>query len=198
MKDNAKLLKAFSLVAQLSVDASSRLLSKMIKAGARISIDRTYMADISEVTAKVSSEVDDVAGAYIGLVGEMPFKFLFFVRAEDSLLLTDMILQRTPGSTKEFNIYAQSAVQEIGNIISSAISNIFSKDFNIALKPTPPTVIRDYAGVVFSEYLLDVAANENEVFIVETVFNVIEKNIDCYMFLLPAGDKQVLEKHLTE
>jgi chemotaxis protein CheY-P-specific phosphatase CheC len=89
-------------------------------------------------------------------------------------------------------------VQEIGNIISSAISNIFSKDFNIALKPTPPTVIRDYAGVVFSEYLLDVAANENEVFIVETVFNVIEKNIDCYMFLLPAGDKQVLEKHLTE
>jgi len=197
MEENSKLLRAIRLVAQLSVDASSRLLSKMIKAGARISIDRTYMADVSEVTAKIASEVDDVAGAYIDLVGEVPFKFLFFVKVEDSLLLTDMILQRTPGSTKEFNLYAQSAVQEIGNIISSAISNIFSKDFNIALKPTPPTVIRDYAGVVFSEYLLDVAANDNEVFIVETVFNVIEKNIDCYMFLLPSGDKKVLEKQLT-
>jgi chemotaxis protein CheC len=198
MEENTKLLRAIKLVAQLSVDTSSRLLSKMIKAAARISIDKTYMAEVSEVTAKIATDVDEVAGAFIDLVGEMPFKFLFFVRVEDSLLLTDMILQRTPGSTKEFNVYAQSAVQEIGNILSSAISNIFSKDFNIALKPTPPVVIRDYAGVVFSEYLLNVAAQENEIFIVETVFNVIEKNIDCYMFLLPAGDKKILEKHLTE
>jgi chemotaxis protein CheC len=192
-KDDKKIDSAIRLIAKLSIDKSSQAFSKMIKAGARIEMEKAYMADISEATAKAYSEDAEVVGAFIDLTGDAPFKFLFYVTDKDSLVLTDLILRREVGTTKEFDLYAKSAVQEVGNILSSAISNVFSADFQIALKPTPPTVLHDFAGTVFEEYLVDIASERNEILIIESQFRIIQADIKCSMFLLPyPGSEKVL------
>ncbi len=182
---NQDIDRAVKLIARLSIDKASQVFSKTIKSGAKIEIDKAYIADISDATAQAYAEDSEVVGAFIDLNGDAPFKFLFYIKDKDSLILTDLMLRREIGFTTEFSIYTESSVQEIGNILASAISNVFSADFGIALKPTPPTVVHDYAGTVFEEYLMDVVSDRNEILIIESKFCIVKSDIRCAMFLLP-------------
>ncbi|MCD4780389.1 MAG: chemotaxis protein CheC [Candidatus Omnitrophica bacterium] len=198
MTDRLKVDKALKLIAKLSIDKSSQVLSKMIKSGARIDLENVCVVDITEATEKVIGQSDqEVVGAFIDLVGDAPFKFLFYVNVADSLVLTDLILKREIGMTKIFDVYAQSAVQEMGNILSSAISNVFSSDFQISMAPTPPTVINDYASTVFTEYIMSVAVDKNEILIIESVFNIVATNIGCRMFILPVGESEKILSYVA-
>jgi chemotaxis protein CheY-P-specific phosphatase CheC len=186
-----KVHRALELVANLSIDKASQVLSKMIKAGAKIDLEKVYVADISQATEKImTADNIEVVGAFVDLVGDMPFHFLFYVAAEDSLLLTDLILRRDIGSTSKIDPYVQSTVQELGNILSSAITNVFASDFQIKMRPTPPIVVHDFASTVFQEYIMEAAAQQNEILMIESLFLVVRMNIKCRMFLLPKGDTQ--------
>ncbi len=179
------------IVAKLSIDKASQVLSKMVKSGAKIELEKVYLADISQITAKIMEEdTGDVVGAFVDLVGDIPFKFLFYVDAKDSMILTDLILRRKDGSTKEIDVYTLSAVQELGNILSSAITNVFASDFQVSMKPQPPVVVHDYASTIFGEYIMDAATEQNEILMIESQFQVVKMNIKCRMFLLPKSDAQ--------
>ncbi|MEI8013028.1 MAG: chemotaxis protein CheC [Candidatus Omnitrophota bacterium] len=186
-----KVHRALQLVASLSIDKASQVFSKMIKVGAKIELEKVYVADISRATEELMVTDDfDVIGAFVDLVGDMPFKFLFYVAADDSLALTDLILHREPGVTKKFDLYVSSTVQELGNVLASAVTNVFASDFQIQMKPTPPQVVHDFASTVFGEYIMEAAADQNEILMIESMFKVVRMDIKCRMFLLPKGDTQ--------
>ncbi|MBF0331263.1 MAG: chemotaxis protein CheC [Candidatus Omnitrophica bacterium] len=179
------------LVAKLSIDKASQVLSKMVRAGSKIELEKVYLADISKATENVmASDRGAVVGAFVDLVGDIPFKFLFYVDSQDSMMLTDLILRRPDGATKAIDVYTMSAVQELGNILSSAITNVFASDFQVAMKPTPPKMVHDYASTVFQEFLMDAATEQNEILMIESTFRVVKVDIKCRMFLLPKNDAQ--------
>ena len=198
MGKNFEVDRALKLIAKLSIDKSSQVFSKTIRAGAKIVLEDVYMTDISEASITVNQNQDEeVVGAFIDLIGEAPFKFLFFVKKDDSLALTDLMLQREIGTTKEFDVYAQSAVQEIGNILASAISNVFAADFQITMKPSPPVVVRDFAGTVFSEYLVSVGMERDEILIIESLFQVTTQDIQSRMFILPMPESEKILQYVS-
>ncbi len=197
MGDQARVNKAIKLIAQLSIDRSSQVFSKLIKTGASITMENAYIADISDLTRRINENDEPVVGTFIDLVGDAPFKFLFYVRIEDSFVLTDLMLKRPTGSTKTLDLYASSAVQEIGNIIASAISNVFSTDFQIGMKPTPPVVISDYAGTIFQEYIMAAAAQKNEILLIESNFQVLKNNVKCHLFILPIGNSEKVLSYIA-
>ncbi len=191
MDESQQVQRALQLIANLSIDKASQVLSKSIKVGAKIELENVYVADISKATEAIMvSDEGDVVGAYVDLVGDMPFKFLFYVAAEDSLTLTDLMLRKELGTTKKFDIYVTSTVQELGNILASAVTNVFASDFQIKMRPSPPKVVHDYASTVFGEYIMEAAADLNEILMIESQFRVVRMNIKCRMFLLPTGDTQ--------
>ena len=179
------------IVAKLSIDKASQVLSKMVRNGAKIELEKVYVADISAATEKImEAESGDVIGAFVDLVGDIPIKFLFYVDTRDSMVLTDLILRRKDGTTKEIDTYTLSAVQELGNIISSAITNVFASDFQVQMKPSPPVVVHDYASTVFQEFIMEAATENNEILMIESSFRVVKLDIKCRMFLLPRTDAQ--------
>gem|GEM_PF-586500 len=191
MDEANKVHRALQLIANLSIDKASQVLSKMIKAGAKIELEDVYVADISKATeAVMTSEAGDVVGAYVDLIGDMPFKFLFYVATEDSMSLTDLILRKELGSTRKFDACVASAVQEIGNVLASAVTNVFASDFQIRMRPSPPKVVHDYAATIFGEYIMEAAAEQNDILMIESQFQVVRMNIKCRMFLLPIGETQ--------
>jgi len=193
MSDQSRINNAITLIARLSIDKSSRTLSKFVRAGARIELERAYVVDVSEATKVIAHGESEVVGALVNLTGDAPFKFLFFVGLKDSFLLADLILRRPLGTTTGFDLYASSAVQEIGNVLATSISNVFATDFQIVMRSTPPMVLHDYAGTLFEEYILEAAVEKNELFIIETKFFVVEHNINCHMFIVPLhGSEDVL------
>ena len=198
METHGAVDRAVKLIASLSIDKASQVFSKMLRNGAKIDVERAYMEDISHATGRITQECDEVVGSIIDLVGDVPFKFLFMVDIAGCYTLTDMLLRKEIGTTKEYNLYTESAVQEVGNVLASAVTNVFSSDFQINLKPAPPLVLHDFAGTVFEEYIHEMAVEKNEVLIIESVFHVVVADINCQMFVIPAGGTEKMLHYLCK
>ena len=124
--------KIMELVVKLSIDRASQVLSKTLKCGAKIQLEEIQKVDISEATERVMmKDQGEVIGSMITIEGKILCKFLFLIKVEDAFKFTDLILRRELGTTKEVDIYTESTIQEIGNILSSCVANVFSKDFGI-------------------------------------------------------------------
>jgi chemotaxis protein CheY-P-specific phosphatase CheC len=178
--------KLIELISKISIDRASQVFSKTLKSGSKIEIVKIRKIDISRISEEIEANDKEVSGAIVQLNGDTPAKLLFFIDLEKALTLTDLFLRRKPGTTKEFDIYTESTIQEIGNILGSCIANVFVKDFNIELTPAPPDVLNDYSSSIFNSLLMEQAyCNEDDVLLVETKFFIVKTAIECTLFLLP-------------
>jgi len=179
--------RAVELITRLSIDRASQVLSKMVRAGAKIVWEEMNEMDVAQLTERVSSEGDAVMGALIDLAGDIDLKFLCFLPERHACTVTDMILQKEIGTTREINELVRGAVQEIGNILASAVCNVFVSDFQIHMRPSPPMFVHDFQGSIFEEYLIRGVGDRNEIYVIETKFWIVRLDIPCSMYLVPAG-----------
>ncbi|MFC1856031.1 chemotaxis protein CheC, partial [Thermodesulfobacteriota bacterium] len=185
--------KILELISKMSMDKASQVFSKTIKAGSRIEIARLRKVDITQISEELEGEDKEVSGAIVQLTGDTPTKLLFMINLDGALTLTDLYLRRNIGETKDFDIFVESTIQEIGNILASSIANVFVKDFNIELSPEPPLVINDYSSSIFNTLLMEEAYSGNdEIILVETKFFIVKMSIDCNLILLPSFDSTKL------
>lgn len=181
------------MVAKMSVEKASAVLGKLLRTDAKIEVENVYMSDMSAVTAQISASGDRIIGAFIDLNGDTEFKFLLFVNDQDSFLLTDLMLRRPLGATKAYDKYVYSTVKEIANILASAIAGVFSVDFKLKLKPTPPFSVHDFSGSIFEEYVMSAGLPTDDVMIIESVFDVIGHGLRCNMYIIPLDEQKVLQ-----
>ncbi|MBF0298994.1 MAG: hypothetical protein HQK51_09765 [Oligoflexia bacterium] len=182
---NIKFNKTVQLITKMSLDMASVVFSKLTKTDAKIIIDKIYSDDISNISENMNKNSKEVMASLVNLVGDTPMKFLFMVPLNDSLKLTDLILEKKIGTHNEFNMYVESSVQEIGNIMASAICNVFVTTCKIKLVPAPPIVMKDFSSTIFQEYTFDLAMEQNEMLVVESHFDLTNCGINCSLFLLP-------------
>ncbi|MDD4003803.1 MAG: hypothetical protein PHW69_01200 [Elusimicrobiaceae bacterium] len=177
--------KIMEFVARESIDRASLSLERLLHNGASIEAERVCFEDITIATQRVNSSERKVVGAYLDLAGDVTFRLLFYVVEEDSLKLADLMLNRPLGTCAATDALTLSAVQETGNILSGAIMGVFTKNFNLLMQPTPPQVVTDFEGTVFSEYLLSADIETDEVLIIECMIKLVECGVRCRMYLIP-------------
>jgi chemotaxis protein CheY-P-specific phosphatase CheC len=185
------MINVLELAMKMSMDKASNALSKILKNGTKIEMLNIEKKELSEITESIPID-KEVSGAYINMKcdrGQM--KFLFISEIKTAMRFTDLFLKFPEGKTTEYNVYVESAIAEIGNILSSSISNVMTGDFEINLIPEPPIVIRDFSGNLL-EYLILDNTDTDIYMMIKTIFRVVSKELDCYLFLLP--DKQLLYK----
>lgn len=181
-EDNMKIVE---IISKLSVDRASRALSKVLRAGAKISFSRAYLEDISDTTAKMNDDLREMSGVMVDFKGNINCKLLFMLPLTGSYILTDLFLRQPQGTTTEFNEFTESVVQELGNILASHISNALVSDFDATLLPQPPQVHNDYAGVMFSNLVLEQSMTNDKLLLLETQFEICKSEMECYLFLVP-------------
>lgn len=178
--------KLFEMVIKLSIDRASQVLSKTVKCGCKIQLESIDIVDVSLATEQVMAEENsEVIGSIIELQGDIACDFLFMIKTKDAVVFTDLLLSREVGTTKEVDIYTMSTIQEIGNILSSCVSNVFSKDFGKDVLPSPPHMINDFKGTVFSTFAMNAALRNDEMYLVRTKFFAVRTQVECEMFLVP-------------
>ena len=178
-------MKVVEIMSRLSIDRASRALSKILRTGAMISLSKAYIADLSETTEKMNDDLREMTGVMVDFKGNVGCKLLFMLPVTGSFILTDLFLRQPAGTTKEYNEFTESVVQELGNILASHISNALVSDFDATLVPQPPHVHNDYAGVMFSNLVLEQGMLDDKLLLMETKFEICNTELECYLFLVP-------------
>ncbi|MBF0479449.1 MAG: hypothetical protein HQL26_08195 [Candidatus Omnitrophica bacterium] len=200
MVHSNKTINAIQMIARLIIDEASRAFSKMIRQGVSIEMQNAYFDDISNVTAKICNEYNEYkgsVGAIVDLTGDVKLKFLFMTDLSTAQILTDLLLRRQTGTTKEYDINVESTVQEIGNVLSCIVANMLVNDFQISMTPSVPVVLRDFAGTIFAEFIRDVADERQEALVVESRFLLSNQKMKCHMFIMPVGESEQILQYLT-
>ena len=178
-------MKVVEIMSRLSIDRASRALSKILRTGAMISLSKAYIADLSETTEKMNDDLREMTGVMVDFKGNVGCKLLFMLPVTGSFILTDLFLRQPAGTTKEYNEFTESVIQELGNILASHISNALVSDFDATLVPQPPHVHNDYAGVMFSNLVLEQGMLDDKLLLMETKFEICNTELECYLFLVP-------------
>lgn len=123
-------LKILEIMTGISIDRASRALSKSLRTGAKISLSKIFIADLSETTEKMNEDQREMTSVMVDFKGNEGCRLLFMLPLEGSLILTDLFLRQRIGTSKAYDVFTESAVQELGNILASHISNALVSDFS--------------------------------------------------------------------
>ncbi len=189
-------LKILDIVVKIGIDKASQKFTKTIKHPALIEFVKTTQVNISEITEEMNNDFREMVASMLQLEGSLNGKLMFMVPLEGALLLQDYYMQQAPGTSKEFDEFTKGTIQEVGNILASAIGNSLASDLGATLLPTPPQVLCDFAGTIFSLLIYEDGIDNDTILLTETKFKLHNTELDCYFFLLP--EINTLEKSLKE
>ena len=111
-----------------------------------------------------------VAGVYFRVFGPAPGSILFLLPRDSAFSLVDMLMGREKGHTQALNSLDESALMEIGNILSGAYLNALSYFTKFTLLPSIPALAVDMAGAILSIILIQIGQMGDHALVIETEF----------------------------
>jgi len=163
-----------------------------------ISVPRINLARLEEVPSQVGDPDDPVAVVLMHMYGDLRGRTLLVFPRETASRLASMLLRGVGDkSADEREALEQSAIKEVGNILSSAYLNALSEFMGMMLLPSPPSLAEDMSAAVLTTIYLQFGADKDLVFCVESEFIMsdVGEKLRGFFLLLPDPESlQILLK----
>ena len=174
-------------VANIGAGHAATALSTMIGSTIMISVPRVNVLQVDQVAPVVSDAEEPVAAVLLHMLGDLTGRTLLVFPCAAALRLADMLLQREPSGDFALGELEESAIMEVGNILSSAYMNALAEFLGMMLLPSPPTLRIGTSASVLADAHVRFALEADQVLYVESEF--LLKDVDVklrgFFLLLP-------------
>lgn len=145
------------------------------------SVEILPVSRVPEITGNVE---ESVFGILVQIMGEAPGDILFILAEESVVHLLNSILEENI-SLEDVSDLENSAIKEIGNILSGSYLNAINQVTGFNLIQSVPGLAHDMAGAILSSTMISMSNSSDYALLIETQFHSGEKKIDGYFFLIP-------------
>lgn len=183
----ANQLDALREVANIGAGHAATALSTMTGGTIMISVPTINIARLEEVPPQISGPEEPVAAVLMNMLGDLTGRTLLVFPKPTALRLSELMLRRPEGSSKDLGELEQSAIKEAGNILSGAYMNALSDFMGLMLLPSPPSLAVDMSTAVLTTAYLQFGSDKDYVFCVESEFYMkdIDEHLRGFFLLLP-------------
>jgi chemotaxis protein CheC len=183
----ANQLDALREVANIGAGHAATALSTMTGGTIMISVPTINIARLEEVPPQISGPEEPVAAVLMNMLGDLTGRTLLVFPKPTALRLSELMLRRPQGSSKDLGELEQSAIKEAGNILSGAYMNALSDFMGLMLLPSPPSLAVDMSTAVMTTAYLQFGSDKDYVFCVESEFYLkdLEEHLRGFFLLLP-------------
>jgi len=180
-------LDALREVANIGAAHAATALSEMIGSTIMISVPRINVARLEDLPPVVSLTEEPVAAVLLHMLGDLSGRTLLVLPCDAGIRLAELMLHRKQGTMSELGELGQSAIQEAGNILSSAYLNALSDFMGMLLLPSPPTFSVGRSAAVLTSAHLQFGSSEDLVFCVESEFHMkeVDERLRGFFLMLP-------------
>ncbi len=176
-------LDALRELGNIGVGHAATSLSQMLGKAVDMSVPKVIVTKVSELHNYVDAE-KIVAGVITALndleQGETGYLYITFpdgsAKKIAEILLGD-------ASDEEM---VNSAIMEIGNILSSSFCDATAEMLGVTLLPTPPSFAIDYAMAVVDAIIAQISERSEHLIIFETELKEEEDAIEIFVMLIPS------------
>jgi chemotaxis protein CheC len=184
---NPNQLDALREVANIGAGHAATALSQMTGCTIMISVPTINIARLEDVPPQVSGPEEPVAAVLMHMLGDLTGRTLLVFPKPTAIRLSELMLRRPQGSSKDLGELEQSAIKEAGNILSSAYMNALSDFMGMMLLPSPPSLAIDMSTAVLTTAYLQFGTDRDYVFCVESEFYMtdVDEKLRGFFLLLP-------------
>jgi len=162
---------------------TSKALSKLIDRPVSVEISKAEIKRVEELSPIIDSE-EIVAGIYVPVTGSIKGASLLIFPQETAFILSDLLVKREPGTTRNLTELDKSALKEVGNIICGNYITVFSNMFHVKIIEHIPQFSFDMFGAVLSQIISKFAQESAKALIVEINFIFKPLKLNGYFLLL--------------
>lgn len=185
LKLSAEQLDALREIGNVGAGNSATALSQIINRRIDMTVPQVAIMPLDDVPNVVGGPEAMVVGVFLRVYGLAPGSVLFLLPHDSAFYLIDMLLGKERGSTKTLDFMDESALMEIGNILSGAYLNALSHFTRLTLLPSIPALAMDMAGAILNVVLVQLGQMGDHALVIETEFLSEDDGIKGHFFLIP-------------
>ncbi|KUK04654.1 chemotaxis protein CheC [Methermicoccus shengliensis] len=176
-------LDALKELGNIGVGHAATSLSRMLGRLVVMSVPNVRVVKISELHEVIETE-KIVAGVVTALEdmenGQAGFLYVTFPESSSEKVVRILL-----GDSSDEELM-DSAIMEIGNILSSSFCDATAEMLGIVLMPTPPSFAKDYSIAVVDAVVSQLADKSDHIVIFETELREREDAIEILVMLMPS------------
>jgi len=159
----------------------------MIGSTIMISVPSVNVLEVDDVPPVVASHEEPVAAVLLHMLGDLTGRTLLVFPCATAVRLAEMLLQRDPSGGNVLGELEESAVMEVGNILSSAYMNALAEFMGMMLLPSPPTLRIDSSAAVVEDAHVRFGAYPHQALYLESEFLLpqVDERLRGFFLLLP-------------
>jgi len=181
---NSSIIDVLKEIGNIGAGNAATSLAKMLNKKVDMEVPQVKILEFADVPKLIGGEENLVTGVYFNLEGDLTGSFLFLLDEDSALALLNLMM---PMEFKEFDEMSNSALMEVGNILSGAYISSLASLTNLNISISVPSISYDMAGAILSVPAIQFGMVSDQVLIVENEFFDDDKNdlISGYFLLVP-------------
>lgn len=182
---SANQLDALREIGNVGAGNSATALSQVINKRIDMNVPKVALVPLDTVPDMVGGPDMIVVGVFLRVYGKAPGNILFLLPQKSAFYLVDTLMGREHGTTQKLDFMDESALMEIGNILSGAYLNAFFTFTHISMLPSIPALAMDMAGAILNVVLVQLGQMGDHALVIETEFLAEDDGINGHFFLVP-------------
>lgn len=180
-------IDALKEIGNIGAGNAATALAQMINTKIDMNVPQINILAFGDVPELVGGADNYAVGIYLNVSGKAATNILFLMEVEKACFLVDMLMGRSPGSTRPENLSELdiSAMMEVGNIISATYLNALSMFTQLSFTPSVPALAIDMAGAILGVILAEYGQVGDSVLLLDTLFKKDDQDVVGHFFLLP-------------
>jgi chemotaxis protein CheC len=176
---------------QAAVEASAAL-SRWLGRPTSIVINTVSALSMPDAVGMLGAGDEPLVACAMHITGAFAGLLVLTCDDDSGLALAEMILAGTGAGGAGWGDMQQSALVETANIIGCAYLNVVARPDasgqSVAIMPSPPWFVRDYAAPVMQSIIITQAASSDTVFLTHSDFSIDGSPVRCSLIFVPEAD----------
>jgi len=182
-------LDAFQEICNIGLGNAATALADLLNEKVDINVPKAMFLEVEEIFKMIGGPEEIVSCAMVNFEGDIDGTVLFIFTEESTYRLVEMLLGQEVGSVTELDEMGESAVSEIGNVLSGAFMNAIGGLTGLRMNAMVPMFAFDMFGAVLSTSLVANGHWDDQMMFIETVLAQKNRMIEGQFYLLPeTGD----------
>lgn len=180
-------------IGNIGAGNATTALSQMLGTKVDMSVPKVKLVEFKEVGTTLGGEEQIVAGIYLTINGDISGSIMFMQKKESARAMVSKLMGMDI-SGDDFSEIEQSALKEIGNIITGAYLNSLSSLTGLTIYPSVPDLCIDMAGALLSVPAIEFGSVGDKLLLIQTNF-ANDVDLSGYFVLVP--DEESYSKILS-
>lgn len=182
-------------VASIGAGNASKALSQLSEKKVEVRVPHLYVEKIEAISSLVGSSSEIATVVVLKIVGQTPGSMFMIFTPEDAVRLASLLTKKDYPNN-ELDEMGNSALKEVGNILSGSAINAISSFLGFSLLQTIPDVSTDMVQAIVESLVAEYGEHTEKVLMMELELAILEENLQVKLYFLfdPSSTAQILEE----